>query len=68
MEKLSKNFPKVLLDAQDVANVIVAQVVSGHGAQIVLPGHLSIASLLRGFPHWLQEHIRGNQKAQISAK
>lgn len=68
LEKLSKDFPKALLDAQDVANTIVGQVVSGHGGQIVLPAHLSIVKLLRGFPHWLQERIRGNQKTQISEK
>ncbi|CAG8959624.1 hypothetical protein HYFRA_00001527 [Hymenoscyphus fraxineus] len=65
LEKLSKDFPKVILNAQDVADKIVAQVASGYGGQIVMPRQLAIASLLRGLPTWVQERVRGNQKSQI---
>ncbi|CAG8981816.1 hypothetical protein HYALB_00013845 [Hymenoscyphus albidus] len=65
LEKLSKDFPKVILNAQDVADKIVAQVASGYGGQIVMPRQLAIASILRGLPTWMQERVRGRQRSQI---
>lgn len=43
---------------EEVADMVVNQLYSGYGAQIVVPESLGWVSLLRGFPGWLQESIR----------
>ncbi|KAH7305295.1 hypothetical protein B0I35DRAFT_444303 [Stachybotrys elegans] len=44
--------------AEDVADGIVNQVLSGFGAQIIVPSSLGWTSLMRGMPGWLQESLR----------
>jgi all-trans-retinol dehydrogenase (NAD+) len=61
----SKEFPKDILDPKDIADAIISQVVSGNGGQIFCPSFLSVLSGIRGFPHWMQESIRGSQKSTI---
>jgi all-trans-retinol dehydrogenase (NAD+) len=51
-----------MLEPEVIADAIVSQVVSGYGSQIFCPSNLSIISGIRGFPHWLQEAVRGAQK------
>ncbi|KAF5606207.1 retinal short-chain dehydrogenase reductase [Fusarium subglutinans] len=41
-----------------VANRIFNQVISGFGAQIIVPSNLWWTSLIRGLPGWLQESLR----------
>ncbi|KAG9508331.1 hypothetical protein J7337_001895 [Fusarium musae] len=41
-----------------VADRIVNQVISGFGAQIIVPSNLWWTSLIRGLPGWLQESLR----------
>jgi all-trans-retinol dehydrogenase (NAD+) len=36
----------------------VKQVLSGYGAQLILPARLSLVSGVRGFPSWPQESMR----------
>lgn len=58
IESLNK-LPGDIIEAKDVVNPVVAQILSGQGAQIFCPGKLSLASGIRGYPTWLQEKIRG---------
>lgn len=44
--------------AEDVASAIAKQVLSGFGAQIIVPSSLGWTSLMRGMPGWLQESLR----------
>ncbi|CAK7201585.1 hypothetical protein SEUCBS139899_004292 [Sporothrix eucalyptigena] len=48
-----------LLDARYVASTVVQQVLDGRSGQLFFPPKLAIASLVRAFPTWLQERIRG---------
>ncbi|KAF4631387.1 hypothetical protein G7Y89_g6745 [Cudoniella acicularis] len=63
----SAAFPKDILTPEEVSNAIVSQILSGRGAQIILPPKISIISGIRGFPTWLQEKIRGGQHNVIFA-
>ncbi|KAJ5385703.1 hypothetical protein N7509_008244 [Penicillium cosmopolitanum] len=58
--KLSNNpaFKDSILEPEDVAHAIVSQILSGYGAQIILPASGSWVSSVRGFPLWLQEKLR----------
>ncbi|KAH7380870.1 hypothetical protein BKA64DRAFT_223004 [Cadophora sp. MPI-SDFR-AT-0126] len=60
IEKLTSDpkFSDPVLEAEDVSSVIVAQVVSGRGGQLVLPGAMNIATTIRGWPAWLQILLR----------
>lgn len=44
--------------AEEVASAIAKQVLSGFGAQIIVPSSLGWTSLMRGMPGWLQESLR----------
>lgn len=57
-------FPKKILLADDVAKSIVKIVLSGEGTQVLLP-ELNLASLVRGFPTWMQERTRDKQAKVI---
>lgn len=46
------------LKAEDVANSIVARILSGRGKQECLPSDYSPVSLIKGFPTWMQEIAR----------
>ncbi|KIN06817.1 hypothetical protein OIDMADRAFT_107737 [Oidiodendron maius Zn] len=50
----------LVLEPETVAEAVVNQVLSGYGAQLILPARLSIFSGLRGFPSWLQESMRNS--------
>ncbi len=52
------NFNEFVLEPETVAEAIVEQLLSGYGAQIILPARLSPVSLLRGMPSWFQEGMR----------
>lgn len=58
-------FRASVLEADDVAESVVKQVLSGQSGQIVLPKSSSLASSLRAFPIWLQEFIRSQQAAVL---
>jgi all-trans-retinol dehydrogenase (NAD+) len=50
---------KELLEAGDVANAIAEQVLGCSGGQIYLPTGAARTTLVRGWPNWLQEALRG---------
>lgn len=56
-DKLEKTQGK-LLKPETIAGKIVGQIISCRGGQVFIPGHLSIASTIRGQANWLQEMIR----------
>lgn len=51
-------FTDFVLEPETVAEAIVDQVLSGKGAQLILPARLGLVSGVRGFPSWLQEGMR----------
>jgi all-trans-retinol dehydrogenase (NAD+) len=51
----SKTF---ILPASVVSDKIVKQVLSGRSGQVYVPDNGANFSSIRGFPAWLQEHLR----------
>ncbi|PYH41033.1 SDR family oxidoreductase [Aspergillus saccharolyticus JOP 1030-1] len=58
-------FKPPVLTVERVATAITRQVVSGKSGQVILPEAYSVASMLRAFPTWLQEHVRGAASKDI---
>lgn len=56
---LDKGLVNDAIEPEDVAGAVVNQILSGYGAQIILPANLSWLSLFRGFPSWWQQKFRG---------
>ncbi|ORY10575.1 dehydrogenase/reductase SDR family member 8 precursor [Clohesyomyces aquaticus] len=57
-----------ILEPQDVADAIVAQILSCSGGQVMLPKTAGKASALRGWPNWMQETLRdGVTKGMLPA-
>ncbi|XMA10066.1 hypothetical protein WAI453_002857 [Rhynchosporium graminicola] len=56
IDKLTSDprFKDPVLEAEDVANTIVSQVVRGRGGQLILPEAYNIATTIRSWPSWLQ--------------
>lgn len=53
------------LTREEVAGAIVKQILSGRGAQIILPREFTLLAGLRGWPHWFQEVVRDITKTHI---
>jgi hypothetical protein len=53
-----KEWKEPVLEPEQVSSAVVDQIVSGNGGQIFVPKSTGVASMLRGFPNWLQERIR----------
>lgn len=67
IERLSqkKDFNEFVLEPETVANAVVAQILKGESAQLILPGRYGIAvPSVRGWPSWIQESMR-NSVAQV---
>ncbi|KAK4541955.1 hypothetical protein LTR36_007155 [Oleoguttula mirabilis] len=45
----------LVIDPQMVADAVVAQILSGRGAQLVIPDDLGVVSCMRAYPHWLAQ-------------
>lgn len=56
----SPDFKDHVLEMDEVTSVIVKQVLSGRGGQLILPGQLKMASTIRSWPAWLQYAVRNN--------
>lgn len=54
-----KKTPQILLEPEEVASAVVAQILKGESAQLILPTSVSFVSTLRGWPHWMQVYARG---------
>ncbi|KAI9744722.1 MAG: hypothetical protein M1818_001647 [Claussenomyces sp. TS43310] len=61
----SPRFRQHLLRPETVADAIVARVLSGEGAQLVLPRRHALLSLLRGLPEWVGYAIRRHLAAHL---
>lgn len=51
-------FKDTVLEPEVVANAVVKQVLSGKGAQLVLPKELTYLRGVRGWPLWMQTGAR----------
>lgn len=47
-----------VLEVEDVSKVIVKHVLNGNSGQVMIPNRIGHASIIRGFPNWLQEYAR----------
>lgn len=56
--KAGKHWNKPVMGPEKVSSAVIKQLVSGNGGQVILPSYLSLASLVRGLPSWIQERIR----------
>lgn len=54
-------FKDPVLEPENVANAIVAQILNGKSGQVILPRSLSLVSGARGFPTWLQYMLRSSK-------
>lgn len=48
----------VMIEPEEVADAVVAQVLSCRGAQVFVPRSAGKISLLRALPNWVQEGVR----------
>ena len=55
-----RRFTDFVLEPETVAEAVVKQVLSGYGAQLILPARLALVTGVRGFPSWLQESMRNS--------
>lgn len=53
------------MSPKDVSSAVVKQIVSQSGGQVIIPSSRNSASLLRGFPSWLQERVRNQGSLQL---
>ncbi|KAJ5112911.1 hypothetical protein N7456_001445 [Penicillium angulare] len=60
-----KEFGQPIMTVDKVANAIVKQVLSQNSGQVLVPGHLAIARIVRALPTWLQEHVRSKESAKF---
>ncbi|KAH6888511.1 short-chain dehydrogenase/reductase 2 [Thelonectria olida] len=54
-----------MLDVGRVADRIVKQILDGKSGRVLIPSHLWVAPLVRGFPDWVQEWVRGSQASMV---
>lgn len=52
------HFRQPIMTPQVVSNAICKQILKQRSGQIILPVNQSIASMVRGMPHWMQESVR----------
>lgn len=58
-------FGQPIMTPDKVSNAIVKQILSQNSGQVLLPGHLAIASLVRAMPTWIQERVRSRESAKF---
>lgn len=66
VKELEKGGGKVL-EPREVADAVVAQVMSCRGAQVFLPQGAERSSRLRGWPNWVQQKVQDGVAGTISA-
>ncbi|KAJ5691674.1 hypothetical protein N7488_012409 [Penicillium malachiteum] len=54
-----------IMTVQTVSDAICKQVLTQNSGQIVVPGRLAIASMLRGLPVWVQEILRSKESVKF---
>jgi nicotinamide riboside kinase len=57
-----KDWKEFTIETATVADAVVAQVLKGESAQLIVPGRYNLMPLLRAAPSWLQEGIRNSEK------
>lgn len=54
------------MEPEVVSKAVIKQVLSGKSAQIILPEKLTLATGLRGWPTWLQVHLRNSGSPMLA--
>jgi all-trans-retinol dehydrogenase (NAD+) len=55
-----------LIEPEEVAELVVNQVLSASGGQVFVPDNAGRISLLRALPNWVQENLRGKASQTIT--
>lgn len=58
-------FKQPIMTVETVAGAIVNQILAQNSGSVILPANLSHARLVRAFPSWLQELIRGTASKSL---
>jgi all-trans-retinol dehydrogenase (NAD+) len=66
VEKELKQRGSVMIEPEEVADKVLARILSCRGGQVHLPEGAAQASILRGVPNWVQEWLRDGTAATIS--
>ena len=54
-----------LLEPEPLVDMILAQLFSGNSGQCFFPSSLWVMAGIRGWPAWVQEYVRGTQRAVL---
>lgn len=54
-----------MLELDEVSSAIAKHIVSGNSGQVIIPGRIAVATLLRALPTWAQEHIRNTNSMDL---
>lgn len=60
-----KEFGQPIMSVQTVSDAICKQILNQNSGQVILPASKTVARLVRGFPLWLQEFIRGKESEKL---
>ncbi|KAL3489579.1 hypothetical protein BJX62DRAFT_226495 [Aspergillus germanicus] len=55
----------LIITPERVSSAVIKQLMRGVGGQVMVPGWLGIASLVRGLPNWLQELVRDRYSRRV---
>ncbi|KAJ6104940.1 hypothetical protein N7486_003629 [Penicillium sp. IBT 16267x] len=62
-----KEFGQPIMTVKTVSDAICKQILNQNSGQVILPASKTVARLVRGFPLWLQEYIRGKESEKLKA-
>lgn len=62
---MKSDFADPVLEPEHVAGQIVNHILAGKEGQVFIPGRLSMISMIRGFPVFLQERIRDRKAGLV---
>ncbi|KAJ5927773.1 hypothetical protein N7466_006729 [Penicillium verhagenii] len=60
-----KEFGQPIMSVKIVSDAICKQILTQNSGQVILPASKTVARLVRGFPLWLQEYIRGKESEKL---
>lgn len=59
LTEAGNHFKQPVMTPQVVSEAVVKQILSQSSGQVILPASHSAASMVRAFPGWFQESVRG---------
>ncbi|KAB8079670.1 hypothetical protein BDV29DRAFT_196791 [Aspergillus leporis] len=65
LTEVGHHFKQPILTPELVSAAVVKQILTQSSGQVILPNNLSVISLVRAFPSWLQEAARGRASKDL---